>query len=205
MMTPVRTPPARYTRTDNNGRRRERDAFTAHRQVDDAVRAAIVVRLRRVSGGRERRAVEDARGFVADLLEHAADRAVVFRDAFLAGRVGGLADAGDQGERTVQRPNDVADTDAVGRPRELIAAVRPFAALDEAPVFETQQDVFEEFLGDCVSLGEVADEHRPMAVLPGQRQHRLQSVFASASQHVEVDKVYSFYRLLVNCSTSGWD
>src|SRR6478672_6018825 len=103
-MTPVRTPPARYRRTDNNSGRRRRGggrASSRAAEADDVARIAIVVGLWRVSGGRERRAVEDARGFVADLLEHPANGAVVLGHAFLAGCVRGLADAGNQGQRAV--------------------------------------------------------------------------------------------------------
>ena len=94
----------------------------------------------------ERRPVENARGFVADLLKDAADGAVLFRDALFARRVRGLADARDERERTVEGADDVADADLFGRASELVAAVRALAAVDEAAMLQRQQDVLEELL-----------------------------------------------------------
>src|SRR4051812_18919970 len=185
-MSPVRTPPARYRRTDNN--RKKCGTRSLRAAKFDRVRAGIVGGLRRASGGQECRAVEDARGFVADPLEHAADGAIVFGDAFLARRVGSLADARDERERAVEGANDVADADAVRGPPELVAAVRTFPALDQAAVFQRDQDVLEEFLGDGVVFGELADEHGPVAVLAGERQHGLETVFPLASQHQKTTK-----------------
>ena len=116
-------------------------------------------------GGRERGAVEDPRGFVADLLKDAPDGALVLRHAFLAGRIRRLADAGDEGERAVERADDFADADAIRRSPELIAAVRALLALDQAAVLEVEEDVLEELLRDPFLFGEVANQNGAVAVL----------------------------------------
>src|SRR5262245_23364673 len=109
--TPVRTPPARYTRTDSDSGRSRRGETAASgslraAQVDETARAAIVLRLRWVRGREQRRAVEDSRGFVANLPKNAADGAIVLGDAFLARGVCRLADARDEGEGAVERADD---------------------------------------------------------------------------------------------------
>ena len=78
--------------------------------------------------GRQRSAVKNARRFVADLLEHASDGAVFFRDAFLTRGVCSLADAGNERERAIECANDFADADLIGCTPELITAARPLPA-----------------------------------------------------------------------------
>src|SRR5262245_35187937 len=136
-------------------------------------------------GGLERGAVENSGRLVADLLEDAADGAISFRHAFLAGRIGGLADARDEGERSVQRADDLADADLVGGAAQLVAAAGPLAAVDEAAVLEGEEDVLEELLRDRFLLGKVADEHgsAAMGVVLCKRNHRFQAVFPLARQH----------------------
>ena len=83
-----------------------------------------------------------------------------------------------------------------GRPAELIAAVRPFAALDQAAVLEREQDVLEKLLGDRVVLGEIADEHRALSrARVASASMALRPYFAFASQHQKIHKVYSVYRV----------
>jgi hypothetical protein len=102
---------------------------------------------------RQRGAVEDSRGFVADLLKYAPDGAVALCHAFLARRVGGLADAGHEGQRPLEGPNHVANADLLRCAAKLVAPVWSFAAVDQAAMLEGEQDVLQEFLGDRFLLG----------------------------------------------------
>ena len=111
------------------------------------MRAETVSRLRRVSRLRERRAVQDAGGFVTHLLEDAADGAIVFGDALFAGSVGRLADARNECERAVEGADDVADADTVRRAAELVAAVRTLLALDQPRCFSVSRMFSRNFLG----------------------------------------------------------
>ena len=134
-------------------------------------------------GGSEGGAVENPRRFVADLLEDASHGALFFRDAFFARGVRGLADAGDERERAVERPDNLSNADLFWRAPELVAAVRALAALDEAPMLQREQDVLEEFLRNGFLLGEVADEDGPVALFLGEQDHGLQTVLSFARQH----------------------
>jgi hypothetical protein len=57
-------------------------------------------------------------------------------------------------------------------------------ALHQPAVFERQQDVLEELLGDGVVFGQIADQDRTAAGLARERQHRFQAVFALSGQHL---------------------
>src|SRR6185369_11325089 len=148
------------------------------------------------SGSFQRGAIENTGGLVADLLKDPADGAILFRHAFFARGVSRLADAGDEGERAVERADDVAHADVLRRPSELVPAAGTLPALDEAAVFERHQDVLEELLGDRLALGEIADEDRAAAMFLRQRDHRLQPVLSFPRQH-EAYKAYLVGRLLV--------
>src|SRR6478752_3266459 len=124
--------------------------------------------------GREGCAVEDPRGFVADLLEDAAHHAFLFRNAFFAGRVRRLADAGHEGERAVERAHDFSDADLVRGSTELIAAVGALAALHEAPMLQREEDVLEKLLRDGFLLGEIADQDWAVALFFGEEDHGLE-------------------------------
>ena len=156
-------------------------------------KTSVQLRARTLStwgGLRERRPVENPRGFVADLLKHTTNRAILFGDAFLTRRVRGLADARDERERTVERADDVANADLVRWATELVAAVRSFAAVDEAAMLQRDQNILEELLRDRFLFGKVADEHRSASVLACEQDHRLESVLAFARQHRKMHKVY---------------
>src|SRR5439155_7066314 len=103
-------------------------------------------------------------------------------------------------ERAVECANDFADADLIGCTPELITAARPLPALDQAPVLQGEQDIFEELLGNGFLLGEIADENGTTPVLARKQNHRLEAVLAFPRQHRKVDKVYKVSRLLSNGS-----
>ena len=120
-------------------------------------------------GGLECRAVEDPRGLVADLLKDSPHGAVFFRHAFFAGRVRRLADARDEGERSVERADDVAHADLVGRAAQLVATAGSLAAVYEAGG--------RQYVAFCASGMEPGGE-TSMAFTPGKMEAQGYYVFA---------------------------
>ena len=58
----------------------------------------------------------------------------------------------------------------MGGPRELVAALRPAGAFDEAGLLQVKHDQLEIFGGDALSLGDPAELDRRTALLLRQEQ-----------------------------------
>jgi len=58
--------------------------------------------------------------------------------------IGGLADAGDRGQRTVDQPHDLPDGNVFRRPRQKVPAMFSAPALEVTRSLELHQDLFEE-------------------------------------------------------------
>jgi len=110
------------------------------------------------SGGTLRRApervgqrviVEDGGGGVAHAPEHLADGAGRLVAAVVAAPIGGLADAQDRGQRTIDNAHDLAEGDRSGIAGEQVAAVLAAPAVQDTVMLEIEQDELEELLRQC--------------------------------------------------------
>ncbi len=120
--------------------------------------------------------VEDAGCAVADLLHDQPDAAGVLVGALFAAHVGGMADAGERGQGTVDDPDHLAERDEGRLAGEEVAPALPLLALEHPVFLEFQEDELQELLGDTLGLGDIRDEDGLSGGLPAQHQKGLERV-----------------------------
>lgn len=91
----------------------------------------------------ESKSVENVRDCVSNIEHQHAEAAVLFVGTTTA-FVGGLADTGDRGQRTVDKSHDLADGNVFRWPRQKVAAMFSAPALEVTGSLELHQDLFEE-------------------------------------------------------------
>src|SRR6476661_9835733 len=80
----------------------------------------------------ERKAVEDARGLVADHQHHPVEPALLLGDAMVAALVSEAARARQQAERAARQPDELAIADLLRRPGQPIASLAAATRADQA-------------------------------------------------------------------------
>src|SRR5205823_5255663 len=85
------------------------------------------------------------------------DLANGFIAAVLAALIGGSRQAWQRRNRPVDDAQELSDGDLFGRFQQLIAAIAAASAGDQPRRLEAEQDLFEEFAGNLLAFGELAN------------------------------------------------
>ena len=89
-----------------------------------------------------------------------------------------LGGADHRGDRTLERAQDVGHRDLVGRPGELVAAVRAPGRHDEAGVAQAHHELLEVRPGQLLLGGDLGQAGRPGAVVATELDHQPDAVLA---------------------------
>src|SRR5271154_3064490 len=125
----------------------------------------------------QRGRVHYLRSRVAHLFHDNPDAATAFVATLAASHVRRLADAWQRRDRPVQYAYNVPDADLTGVAAEEISAALALLALEQSLVLEFEQNQFQEFARNTLTLRQIGDQHRSLAIFLGQYQHRLERVF----------------------------
>jgi hypothetical protein len=89
-----------------------------------------------------------------------------------------LADARQKSQRPIQRSDQRADRDALRQFAEVIPAALSFFALQKSILFEFEKNEFQKLRRDSLTLGDLTDEERSVAVFLRQIAIALSPYFA---------------------------
>jgi len=103
--------------------------------------------------------------------------------AIVAGAIVGLAGAGDRRKRAIERTDDVADGDLVGRAGEAEAAALAFAAQNETGIAKLGENIVEKLARYMVLFGDLAGGNQLSIGNARQMYHGFQAIFALFGQH----------------------
>lgn len=117
---------------------------------------------------------------VADRAHYLLDRTLCFFRVrtFGAFLVGGLAHAADWSQRTVKDSNDLTQRNVFGLLDQSVAAFHASATRKQSGSFQSQKNLFQEFKGDVLSVGNVVTLQRPSSMGKREFEKGAKAVFA---------------------------
>jgi hypothetical protein len=157
--------------------------------------------------GGEARSIQDPRSGVPDFLHgemNPADRLVA---AVGAGDVGGLAGAGNWGERSIKHANDLTEIDLRRIPGEQISPSLPLPAAENSLVAKPEENQLEEFWGNLLGASEVGDANGLAWFTIGEGKERFDSVLRLAREHTggSLDRRRRHYQRSLAALAEGQD
>jgi hypothetical protein len=87
-----------------------------------------------------------------------------------------------QGDRALERADDVAQADLGGRAGEVVAAARPALRADDPRTFQVLEDLLQKAHGDELALGDLANLRGATVVVEGDVEQRAHPVAAFVRQ-----------------------
>src|SRR5690606_32123839 len=128
-------------------------------------------------------AVEHVAGSERHAFEDAADLATGLVLAVFAAPVGDSGEAGERGDRAVDKAQDLAEGHLLRGLEQPVAAAAAAQAHDDAGAFQFEQDLFEELLGDRLFAGDLADHAGAAGAGAGEGDEGAQGVFGLLRDH----------------------
>ena len=119
---------------------------------------------------RQRGRLKDRRGGITGAKQDLANCAGRLIHAVSAAMVGGGADTRAKGQRPVGLADDIGKGDIPRRAAEQVAALPSAETPDDAPTFEVEKNLLEEFPGNFRLLSDLGNHHRLFARVLRQNQ-----------------------------------
>jgi hypothetical protein len=134
-------------------------------------------------------AVEHVAGGSGNRGEDMPDLAILLGAAIDAAPIGNAAQAGQGRQWSVEDAQNLAEGDLVSRHQKSIAAELAPLAQEDAVALELKENLLEEFAGDALLCGDLADHHG----VPGARQRDkgAKSIFCFLGDHEEMSNTLS--------------
>src|SRR5688572_6465398 len=117
--------------------------------------------------------------------ELAPDLAIALVDAILALPVGLAGEAGQGRQRALEKPQDFAETDRVGRPEHDIAAADSAPAREDAGFLEVDEDLLKELVRNAMPRRDLGAGHGPAGGFGGDREQSAKGIFRLVRDHTD--------------------